>query len=76
MASMGRGGFRRFARDAKKTTPEEPLDYKNLAYLQNFMTPQHRIMGRKRTGFSGRHQRKLQNAIKRARILALLPYSA
>ena len=68
--------FRRFGREAKKVKPEEPLDYKNLVYLANYMSPQHRIMSRKRTGFSGRDQRKLTAAIKRARFLALLSYTA
>ena len=70
------GKFRRFGRDAKQVKPEEPLEYKNLTYLGTFMSPQYRILGRKRTGFSGRNQRKLTNAIKRARFLALLPYTA
>ena len=74
MASMGR--FRRFGKDAKKAKPEEPLDYKNLTYLSNFVSPQFRILSRKRTGFSGRDQRKLMTAIKHARYLALLPYTA
>ncbi|MCA8972755.1 MAG: 30S ribosomal protein S18 [Planctomycetes bacterium] len=68
--------FRRFGREAKNVKPEEPLDYKNITYLANHMTPQHRILSRKRTGFSGRNQRKLTAAIKRARFLALLPYTA
>lgn len=70
------GKFRRFGRDAKKVKPEEPLDYKNITYLQNFMSPQHRVLSRKRSGFSGRDQRKLTAAIKRARFLALMPYTA
>ena len=74
MASMGR--FRRFGRDANKVKPEEPLDYKNLAYISNFVTPQYRILSRRRTGFTGRDQRKLKAAIKHARYLALLPYTA
>ncbi len=76
MAGRAGGGFRRFNRDGKKVRPEEPLDYKNLSYLGNFMSPQHRILSRKRTGFTGRDQRKLMNAIKRARFLALVPYTA
>ena len=73
---MQNRGFRRFSRDAKKVEPEEPLDYKNLNYITGFVSPQFRILSRKRTGFSGRHQRKLQAAIKRARFLALIPYTA
>ncbi|HMQ21219.1 MAG TPA: 30S ribosomal protein S18 [Planctomycetota bacterium] len=68
--------FRRFGRDVKNVKPEEPLDYKNITYLANYMSPQFRILSRKRTGFSGRYQRELTAAIKRARFLALLPYTA
>ena len=69
--------FRRFGRDVKKRVkPTEPVDYKNVAYLASMMSPQYRILSRRRTGFSGRDQRILKLAIKRARFLALLPYSA
>ena len=74
MAAMGR--FRRFGREKGRVKPDEPLDYKNVVYLQNYMSPQYRILGRKRTGFNGRDQRELKNAIKRARFLALLPFTA
>lgn len=74
MASASR--FRRFGKDARKVKPEEPLDYKNIGYISNFLSPQYRILSRKRTGFSGRDQRQLMNAIKRARFLALVPYTA
>lgn len=73
---MAGARFRRFGREGRKVKPDEPLDYKNLAYISNFLTPQYRILSRKRTGFSGRDQRQLQRAIKHARFLALLPYTA
>lgn len=70
--------FRRFgARDVKKRVkPTESLDYKNISYLASMMSPQYRILSRRRTGFSGKDQRILKLAIKRARFLALLPYTA
>ncbi len=68
--------FRRFGSTARKVEPEEDLDYKNLGYLQSFLSPQYRILSRKRTGFSGSNQKKLKTAIKRARFLALLPYTS
>ena len=71
-----RGKFARFGRPKRVVSPEEPLDYKNVTYLARFLTPQGKIYSRKRTGFSGQDQRKLANAIKRARFLALLPYMA
>jgi small subunit ribosomal protein S18 len=71
-----RGGFRRFTRERKSAKPEQPLDYKNVGYLQTFLSPQARIQSRKRTGFSGKDQRQLATSIKFARFLALLPYTA
>jgi len=68
-----RSRFGRFSR-RKLVEPEEPLDYKNVAYLMKFLSPNGRIQSRKRTGFSGQNQRKLASAIKRARIVGLLPF--
>ena len=68
-----RSRFGRFSR-RKIVEPEEPLDYKNVAYLTKFLSPNGRIQSRKRTGFSGQNQRKLAAAIKRARIVGLLPF--
>ena len=74
-ASAGpRKSFGRFGAKKKLVEPEEPLDYKNVAYLSKFLSPNGRIQGRKRTGFSGQNQRKLATAIKRSRIVGLLPF--
>ena len=74
-ASAGpRRRFGRFGAKKKLVEPEEPLDYKNVAYLSKFLSPNGRIQGRKRTGFSGQNQRKLATAIKRSRIVGLLPF--
>lgn len=69
-----RSRFGRFGAKKKLVEPEEPLDYKNVGYLSKFLSPNGRIQGRKRTGFSGQNQRKLAAAIKRARIVGLLPF--
>ena len=69
-----RSRFGRFGAKKKLVEPEEPLDYKNVGYLAKFLSPNGRIQGRKRTGFSGQNQRKLATAIKRARIVGLLPF--
>ena len=70
----GGGKFSKFGRPKKSAPPEEPLDYKNIEYLSKLISPQGKIWSRKRTGFSGQNQRKLANAIKRARFMGLLPY--
>ena len=54
----------------------EQIDYKDLDALKKFTNPHGRIMSRKRTGLCAKHQRQLAVAIKRARFLALLPFTA
>lgn len=50
------------------------VDYKDVAYLRQFMNPHAKILGKKRTGISAGKQREISLAIKRARYMALLPY--
>jgi small subunit ribosomal protein S18 len=67
--------FGKFGIRPKRTVlPKEPLDYKNVSYLATFVGPTGKILSRRRTGFSGQNQRKLTNAIKLARFMALLPF--
>ncbi|MDP3935245.1 MAG: 30S ribosomal protein S18 [Candidatus Giovannonibacteria bacterium] len=51
------------------------VDYKDSQMLRKFMTPQGPITRRRRTGVCSLHQRKLSEAIKRARYLGLVPYT-
>jgi len=50
------------------------IDYKATSILRKFLNPHGRIQGRKHTGVAARSQRKLAQAIKRARFMALLPF--
>ncbi len=52
----------------------EHIDYKDVDLLKKFVNPHARMLGRKRTGVTAKNQRKLANAIKRARFMALLPF--
>jgi small subunit ribosomal protein S18 len=52
------------------------LDYKRADQLQRYITDRGKIQARRGTGMCARHQRILSLAIKRARHLALLPYTA
>lgn len=52
------------------------IDYKDFNRLQRFLSERARVMPRRRSGTCTRHQRMLSLAIKRARLLALLPYTA
>lgn len=69
-----RSKFGRFGARRREVLPEEPLDYKNVAYLSKFVSANGRIQSRKRTGFSGQNQRMLAEAIKRARLISLMPF--
>jgi len=50
------------------------IDYKDLNTLRSFITESGKIVPSRITGTKARYQRKLSQAIKRARYLALLPY--
>ncbi len=50
------------------------VDYKDEKLLGRFISERGKILPRRLSGVSARHQRQLQVAIKRARFLALLPY--
>ncbi|MFW6138212.1 MAG: 30S ribosomal protein S18 [Spirochaetota bacterium] len=52
----------------------ESIDYKDVALLQKFITDRGKIMPRRMTGNCARHQRMLAGAIKKARMIALLPF--
>ena len=54
----------------------DKIDYKDVDMLRRFISAQGHIQSRRKTGTCARHQRRLTLAIKRARYLALLPYTA
>lgn len=54
----------------------EYIDYKNTDMLERFMNDQGKILPRRVTGTSAKHQRQLSKAIKRARFLGMVPYVA
>ena len=51
------------------------IDYKDTAVLRNYITESGKIVPSRITGTSAKYQRQLGRAIKRARYLALLPYT-
>lgn len=51
------------------------MDYKEPKLLISFVTERGKIIPRRITGNCAYHQRRVQEAVKRARILALLPFS-
>jgi len=50
------------------------IDYKDVEILRQFLNPHGRILPRRATGLSAKHQRSLAKAVKRAREMGLLPY--
>jgi len=51
------------------------IDYKDVSGLSRYISGRSKIESRRRTRACAKHQRKLAQAIKRARFLALLPYA-
>lgn len=54
----------------------ESIDYKDIAKLKRFMSERGKILPRRMTGTCAKHQRQLTDAIKRARHIAFLPFTA
>ena len=74
----GGGGFGRGRRRACVMCVEKmtSVDYKDFSFLRRFLSDRGRIESRRKSGTCAKHQRALAQAIKRARHLALLPYTA
>ncbi len=54
----------------------EKIDYKDVAKLRRYLSERGKILPRRMTGTCACHQRQLTDAIKRARHVAFLPYTA
>lgn len=52
----------------------DDIDYKDLAKLRKFIAEKGKILPRRLSGLCSKHQRIVATAVKRARIMALLPY--
>ena len=75
----GGGGKRRFYYRRAKVNPlldkVDYIDWKDFRLLQNFIPERSKILPRRISRAGARSQRMLKTAIKRARYMALLPYS-
>ncbi len=74
-----RGGFRRYFPPRRKVCRFcqrnlRDIDYKNVDILKRYILERGKISPRRMTGTCAFHQRKISTAIKRARLLAMLPY--
>lgn len=63
-----------YRRRVSPIKPGEPIDYKDVDLLRRFITERGKILPRRLTGLTAKQQRDLTVAIKRARIIALLPF--
>lgn len=71
----------RFRKIRKKVCPlcadkNLVLDYKNAEQLKKFVNEKGKILPRRATGACAKHQRDITLAVKRARQIAILPYTA
>lgn len=75
-----REGVRRFRTQRRKVcafcTEKIVIDYKDIDRLRQFLSDRGKILPKRTTGTCARHQRKLARAIKRARMMALLPFTS
>ena len=51
------------------------IDYKDVGRLRRFISDRYKMEARRKTGVCSKHQRALSRAVKRARMLALIPFS-
>ena len=70
------GGMRRKKVCQSCADKTEVIDYKDVDKLKKYVTERGKILPKRITGTCAIHQREVTKAIKRARIVALLPYTA
>ena len=80
-ASRGRGSKPRFLFRRRKyckfcELKAEWIDYKDIRTLQSYTPERAKILPRRISGTCAKHQRQLMQAIKRARMIAFLPFDA
>ena len=76
MPQQRKGGRRRRKADLIAANHIDYVDYKDVDLLKHFISERGKILPRRVTGTSAKNQRKVANAIKRARIMGLLPFVA
>ena len=76
MDNKKRGGMRRKKVCQFCADKTETIDYKDVDKLKKYVTERGKILPKRITGTCALHQREVTTAIKRARIVALLPYTA
>ena len=70
-----KGGIRRRKKVCVFCGKENTIDYKDAAKLKRYVSERGKILPRRITGNCAKHQRALTSAVKRARHLAIMPYT-
>lgn len=63
-----------YRRKASPIKVGESIDYKDVELLRNFLSEQGKILPKRLTGLTSKQQNKVTKAIKKARVLSLLPF--
>lgn len=74
-SKMKRGGSRRRKKVCVFCGENNTIDYKNTAMLRKYVSERGKILPRRVTGTCAKHQRAITVAVKRARHIALMPYT-
>lgn len=74
--SKRRGGMRRRKVCQFCADKEKKIDYKDVETLKKYTTERGKILPRRVTGTCAMHQRAVTSAIKRARVVALMPFDS
>ena len=63
-----------YQKNNSKNIENEIIDYKDIDLIRKFVSDQGKILSRRSTGLDAKQQKKITKSIKRARIIALLPF--
>ena len=74
-SKMKRGGSRRRKKVCVFCGENNTIDYKDTAKLRKYVSERGKILPRRVTGTCAKHQRAITVAVKRARHIALMPYT-
>ena len=69
-----RSSGRRYGRRRQRQSVPAYVDWKDVDFLERFIPERGKIMPRRISGISAKDQRRVARAIKRARVMALIPY--
>lgn len=72
--ALARGAFRRRRSCRFCTEKDATIDYKDAEFIRGFITERGKIVSRRMTGNCAKHQRAVARAVRRARLICLVPF--